>query len=311
MALWQVAGPPATIVGSLGGALLLPLQPQAVDLGVVQEEDGVVGRAGRAHVAADGAVDGAVRLALEPLAEVVVAGLGHDVGDGVRRDGPPVHVAGVKVAIVEVAGQAVRHVVGALVLHLEVLERPVPHAKVVDGLGTVDAKVGHLVLAPAHARRGHAVAADARHGIPDAGVGYVRVVERPVPVGQGALVAALAQVLLVQVQEPPVPGQELGHKVDIVVEQGVDVGEVGQAGRGQAPPELRGLLGHAEDGVDVLLPVGRGELAELDALLGVCACCCCVGGCRCGDCDCGQERGEDEIYGEHCALLFCFYFIFY
>lgn len=49
----------------------------------------------------------------------------------------------------------------------------------------------------------------------------------------------------------------------------MDVDELIEAGCPQAPVQLRGLVGHAVDGVGVLLLGGRVERVELNALLGV------------------------------------------
>jgi hypothetical protein len=58
-----VAGRPAArrqIVG--GGMRVLPRCPQTIDVAVVQEEDGVIGRSARPHVATDPDVDAIVKL---------------------------------------------------------------------------------------------------------------------------------------------------------------------------------------------------------------------------------------------------------
>lgn len=141
-----------------------------------------------------------------------------------------------------------------------------------------------------------AVATEAGGRIEDGRVGHVHGVgvNTPVPVRLCAVEAALAaEQVLAQLHEPPVPREEVGHEVDLLVEGEVGVDQLVVA-RGDGVDGgvlLFRQVVEAHGRPEVLCLFGVGELAPLLADLR-------VGAAACGPGD--GARGSRSREGENC-----------
>lgn len=257
----------ASVVSQASGVAALPLGPGSVNIGVVEEEERLIGRGGRAHVAKDDAVNLRMRQALEHRVHIgiVVKSVDRVHGLGVVRAG--LHITNDGIAVFVVAQAAVELASKAMQAVADRVHIGPAHGERQVGVGKGPVDDAALEAGDA-AVCALAIAAKACRGVKDGRVDRVHGVgvDAPVPVrlrsGEAALVA---QQVLVQLHEPAVPGEEVGHKVDIRVEGKVRVDQVVHARGDSLDIGVFGLgkPAHAHGGPEVLGLFGVGEFAPL------------------------------------------------
>lgn len=280
---------------------------------MVQEEERLIGRGGRAHVTKDDRVDYrfvsitnnslegrgrhtlSVRQSLEQAGHLLKVGLGVDRVHDLRVVRPSLHIAHYQISILigpHAAVELSREAVQAVARGVHVGP---PHGDRQVGVG--EGAVDHAALeARLAAAGGLAVATEAGGRVEEGRVGRVHGVgvDAPVPVGLCPLEAALgAQKILAQLYEPPVPRQEVGDEVDLLVEGEVGVDQLVVArchGVDGGVLFFREVV-EAHGGAEVLGFLVVGELAPLLPDLWVCA-----GASGPGD----SARGSRSREGQEC-----------
>lgn len=225
------------VLGEAASVLLLPLPPNTVDLSVVHEEERLVGRSSRVHFSAERGVDATVRTTFGSSVEVgPVAGL-LELVDALEGDGGNHRLVSRGFSdLRHVAEQAVAAAGENLGLVLKVLGSELGESTISDTLETAAGCPFPVLL----------ISVTTKSGLGHEGRAQKTLLSilGPVPVGSGALVAAVAESLLVDDSEVSVPRKERSATVDCdcmlvkniidilvgkltpVVELKVDVGKV-------------------------------------------------------------------------------------
>lgn len=195
------------VLSEAASILLLPLPPDAVNLSVVHEEERFVGRSSRVHLSTERSVDATVRTALGGGVEVgPVAGL-LELVDALEGDGGNHLLVSRGLGdLGHVAEQAVTAAGQNLGFILEVLGSELGESAISDTLETAAGCPFPVLLISVTAEGGLGHEGRAQEALLS--------ILGPVPVCSGALVAAVAESLLVDDTKVSVPRKERSATVD-------------------------------------------------------------------------------------------------